>query len=641
MVLFLENTNEVCSLFEYVAEIATECGSKYRNLVKCRNNLMEFMKSNNWFGIEYELKNDVPYIHRSDIECVYDNLFLWLSAYGKPSNERIMLLLNHFDKIYPITCNLLRKFIDTRIDEYGDALLCLTDYLFYEINKEIIYYRENDIEKLVEKMHTEATYIVSRLFAEFLQTSKYKNKSLTNWVYKIDNHKRFEELKGAYEIENFSVMAYCVFNEQMWVKQNLMSKALESSVYANLWLFTALHFICALRVSDIKRLPVPNLLYSPVELRKKLKKNEFSKADATHLSEELEFLLEIKTKRPSKTLSYSNVPNLKLFVPTSLMEPFGVIMAIVLSHRSKESYGKTLFEEGSNLAWDLTQIRKFFGDDFTSAIGNRRFSNLRANKAYLQGLETVADIRYGSDGIKGYMLAALARSHKGEIGSLAKTTEVYLRDAKFSGYNPQFIIREMFERGVFGFIPTILLEMYIGSEYKKIPITQQTELICKLELTPFQIEELSKITSRALDKSRHIVSIILSDIGNCKENIHMILQNIASGNSPGVNNDCLCLRTAAKLPCPYSDRNNCIGCGFEIYTKATMHTLVNEYIRLNSLKMVNSNKADTQRYKTILETVIIPAMTEMISVSKEFYDDEINVLLDEIERGITYVNGSL
>jgi len=42
-----------------------------------------------------------------------------------------------------------------------------------------------------------------------------------------------------------------------------------------------------------------------------------------------------------------------------------------------------------------------------------------------------------------------------------------------------------------------------------------------------------------------------------------------------------------------------------------------------------------------LETVIIPAMTEMISVSKEFYDDEINVLLDEIERGITYVNGSL
>ena len=72
-----------------------------------------------------------------------------------------------------------------------------------------------------------------------------------------------------------------------------------------------------------------------------------------------------------------------------------------------------------------------------------------------------------------------------------------------------------------------------------------------------------------------------------------------------------------------------------------MHTLVNEYIRLNSLKMVNSNKADTQRYKTILETVIIPAMTEMISVSKEFYDDEINELLDEIERGITYVNGSL
>jgi hypothetical protein len=34
---------------------------------------------------------------------------------------------------------------------------------------------------------------------------------------------------------------------------------------------------------------------------------------------------------------------------------------------------------------------------------------------------------------KGYMLAALARSHKGSVGNLAKTTEIYLKDAQFSG----------------------------------------------------------------------------------------------------------------------------------------------------------------------------------------------------------------
>lgn len=60
------------------------------------------------------------------------------------------------------------------------------------------------------------------------------------------------------------------------------------------------------------------------------------------------------------------------------------------------------------------------------------------------------------------MMAALARSHKGGIGTLPEITDVYLKDANFTGYSPEFILREMFERGIFGFIPAILLEMYQG-----------------------------------------------------------------------------------------------------------------------------------------------------------------------------------
>jgi hypothetical protein len=44
---------------------------------------------------------------------------------------------------------------------------------------------------------------------------------------------------------------------------------------------------------------------------------------------------------------------------------------------------------------------------------------------------------------KGYMLAALARSHKSGFGTLPETTDIYLKDAKFSGYRPEFIAREM------------------------------------------------------------------------------------------------------------------------------------------------------------------------------------------------------
>lgn len=56
------------------------------------------------------------------------------------------------------------------------------------------------------------------------------------------------------------------------------------------------------------------------------------------------------------------------------------------------------------------------------------------------------------------MLAALARSHKGGIGTLPEITDLYLKDAAFSGYSPEFILMEMFERGILGFIPAMMLE---------------------------------------------------------------------------------------------------------------------------------------------------------------------------------------
>ena len=75
------------------------------------------------------------------------------------------------------------------------------------------------------------------------------------------------------------------------------------------------------------------------------------------------------------------------------------------------------------------------------------------------------------------MLASLARSHKGGIGKLAEMTDIYLRDAKFTGEDAGFVIREMFERGVFGFIPYMLLEMYQGKEYRALGISEQTEMV--------------------------------------------------------------------------------------------------------------------------------------------------------------------
>lgn len=233
---------------------------------------------------------------------------------------------------------------------------------------------------------------------------------------------------------------------------------------------------------------------------------------------------------------------------------------------------------------------------------------------------------------KGYILAALARSHKGGIGTLPEITEIYLRDARFTGYSPEFIAREMFERGVFSFIPNALLEIYGGNCYKALPIRSQTLLIQEVGLRPSQIENVMLAAESALHKARDTVSAIIT--GMEKRNIGAILQNIASGNALGRSPECLCLMTAAGQPCPYPSRAGCIGCGYEILTKSALRLLMREFSRLKRLR-VNAPKSEVWRYSALLNQAALPAIAEIISCAKALApDSDISHLLDIVERGL-------
>ena len=98
--------------------------------------------------------------------------------------------------------------------------------------------------------------------------------------------------------------------------------------------------------------------------------------------------------------------------------------------------------------------------------------------------------------------------------------------------------------------------------------------------------------------------------------------------------------TAAGCRCPFADRDSCIGCGYEIYTKSVMHTLMREYTRLIELKQFNG-KADTWRYIKILEQAILPAIEEMLSSMKLLYGADISSLLDIVERGLELVDNGV
>jgi hypothetical protein len=592
------------------------------------------VEDNNWFGSSYSLENDFPMIEIPILPELSDALTLWLSAYKKPGRDKIALMLRHFAGVYPETCKLYQKFVSDRRLEDNHNAWRLLDYLFSEIKKEITTFSEVDLEELIQQMDIDATLIMTRMFADFLYSAEHKGKPLTKWLYSFNPRDCPELVNDAYSVDNFAIMAFCTFNEEMWAKQNLIEKAVGSRTYADLWLFVALHFICALRISDMKRIPAPTLPYTTEIVFNKVLSRIFTKPEAVALVEELSIRFKMKHMKPSKTLGYENVPELKLSIPESLKAPLGVILAIALAHHPEIHAGGAFVKPHDK----LRTVQDFFGWQFARTLGNRRFSSRRCNKSYLQGIESASGNNNSPGKPKGYMLAALARSHKSGIGTLSEATDIYLKDAKFSGYTPEFIIQQMFERGVFSFIPSILLEMYAGFEYIVLPISRQTELICSIGLEAHRIEWMAVAIDRALKKSKKAVYSILKYPAMIKENVFKMLQNIASGNAPSKQDECLCLMTAAGFPCPSADRDGCIGCGYEIYTKTAMHILVKEYTRLVGLRN-RSSQPEAWRYEHILEQAILPAIAEILGAMKLLYPSaDPTELLEIMEKGIAYVD---
>jgi hypothetical protein len=463
----------------------------------------------------------------------------------------------------------------------------------------------------------------AQLFSEFLVYAKECGVLSNGPMYQFKSRVESKN-EGAYATNDFLKMAHIVFNDESWEREGLLEKALRSERDASLWLFVSCHFICGWRGTDIVRLPMPTLPADMNRFREQVKAGCF---DTSGILAELDFRLRYVPLMPQKTARFENVPELKLFVPESLRLPFGIIYVVAASHHLSKKPGEPFIRKYG----DRPHILSFFGKEFSKACGIHGFSSRRAVKSYLQGIEAMADSAEGKP--KGYMLAALARSHKGGIGSLPKTTDIYLKDAKFSGYRPEFIAREMFERGVFSFIPSLMMEMYASESYTGLPVSVQTKVLAEIGVEASGLEGLAKSVEYSLIKAKNAISEIMERPEDIRGSISDILQNIASGNAPGKQDGFLCLMTAVGFTCADARRSCCIGCGYEIYTKTILHSLSKEYARLQSVKG-GAEPAEALRCAKILKEAVMPAIAEIFVSMKQMYPDaDIKAMVNVTKAG--------
>lgn len=598
-------------LFEIVQITAASVDSKYRDICQCRDDLLGFLDRNEWFGRRSEWKDGRCYI--DDYHEIEAKISLWLRAYQRSPEERFKILLDEYKSIYPNVCNSFEEYaIRQEIIDKPSGWKIL-DFLLAHMSKDEI--DTKDMELMLAETSSSLPIISTKILMQFFSECNKDEK----YGYVVHKRGVRSQINTAYSFLDYSRMAYLVFNEESWRDNALIEKALESKRSADLWLYIAVHFLGALRSTDITRLPVPDLAYERDLTRDLLRDNKYPDNAAVQVAEDFQMRLKLMPYKPNKTGGYKGVSEIKLFIPESLKTAMGIILSVKLIHLGDD---RTLVTP----VQDIVTARKFFGDGFAKAAGNRRFATRRANKAYLQGIELTAENEPGKP--KGYMLAALARSHKGGIGTLPEITDVYLKDAAFSGYSPEFILREMFERGILGFIPAMMLEKYSGEAYRRLTVSQQTELIKVLGMEAYQLECISYMVRGAVDHAKEIVGRMT------REEIPVILQNLASGYAPGKQEEMLCVRSAAGYCCCDPERSSCMGCGYEVYTKAAFHLLIREFVRITKQRDAASGN-DRERYRWILEKGLMPYITETIESFPVLYPDaDMSIILDLLERGL-------
>ncbi|WP_410534399.1 hypothetical protein V6U66_05400 [Streptococcus salivarius] len=603
----------VVDLKNYLERILVELGAA---TIKHREKVSGFLLDNEWFGVSINL--DDYTISEKDAEVLKNHIKDYLTTPpGIKSMEGI------FSKKFPSTSELFVQFAEEeKLSETNRFYLL--DFLAYYLTKDLFLYSDAEVETLVEVATEVLTKSQGNILIQFIKW--LLNKGVTRYRVSFEMTKRYtiESANGAYELDEYLELMYYLFNENYIIKNDMLCKAANSKNYADTWLYLGLHFICALRSTDLERLGHPKLTREPLEVLEAVVDGTWSSSEARRTLLSITTRLTYLNLTPNKTKNASNVAQLKFHVPESCQVLIGTLLAICEVHFQLQ----IPYNAENPLIRQIKtyeKITSYMGEEIGNLFLERNFSSRSANKSYLQSVAMLADdvLEEKSElNIKGYFLAALARSHKGDFNEFAQTTTTYLKDAQLGQLKPEMVAKELFERGVLSMIPSMLLTIVTRGKYKKLSPSQQTQMIKSLDLTPIEIEKTLELSIRADSRSQQALKTLVENNVD-PEQLLTICHRIGNGEAFSKQGESMCLLSALGKLCSYDDRQHCVGCQYELQTKSTLLLLIGEFNRLNKQYQKLKNELERGKVRAILEKQIKPCLTEMLQALSEQYGEAV------------------
>lgn len=588
-----------------------------------REKVSQFLLDNSWFCISIN-KSDFT-VSEVNAVILRDKVVEYLSA--QPGIQSISTILK---QRYPATEEYFKQYVkDSNLDETSQFYL--QDFLAYYLTKDLFLYSDKELEKLIEQ----ATETLSKNHGDDCITfaSWLLQKGVTHYrnTYEMTSRYTLEDKDGAYELDDYLELMFYLFNDNYIQDNEMLAQAASSKDYADTWLYLALHFICALRTTDLERIGHPQLPRKPEAVLTAVKEGTWEGSEARRTLLSITTRLTYLNITPNKTKRTSNVSQLKFHVPESCQVLIGTLLAVCEAHYQLEQQSEFDSPLIRKIA-DYERISRYMGEEIGEFFLERDFSSRSANKSYLQAVAMLADdvLEEKSElNIKGYFLAALARSHKGSYDEFAQTTTAYLKDAQLGQLQPEMVAKELFERGVLSMVPSMLLTIVTRGKYKELSPSQQTQMIKELDLSPAEIEKTLELSIRADTRSQKALQVVVEEQMSPNQ-LLTVCHRIGNGEAFSKQAESMCLLSALGRFCPYDDRKHCVGCTYELQTTSTLLLLIGEFNRLNRQYGEVQNDLEKGKIRAILEHQLKPCLTEMLQVLSNQYGEEVLCDYEEI-----------
>ncbi|MCQ2499800.1 MAG: hypothetical protein MJ117_00465 [Lachnospiraceae bacterium] len=573
--------------------------------------IITFFVDNAWFGETLCRKNGAVLLTEEQEKLFRSKLELFLQ--GSPDEMYV-----RFGRAFPKTDMRLRDFISKTGTE-DTVRYYLTDFLLYRLEKELFLYTDPEISSLLTHASFDLTKAHGDMLTFFLAYMRSKTRTAYFKDYTLGRRYTMDSQNGAYCFDEYIQLVYYLFAEEYIQDNDMFEKAACSKNYTDTWLYLALHVIRPLRLPDLERIYHPVLPYPAEEVLERIKNGTFTDNDARKVLLSITKRMSWLPLTPNKTEGTGGVTPILFDIPVNCESMMGKLFALAQAHRD---IAGTPDAPVVRKISTYQEISRYMGEEIGELFLYNDFRSRSATKSFLQDICMVTDESSCDESgfrVKGYILAAIARSHKGSYGRFAATTFEYLKDAKLGGMNPEMVAFELLQRGVFSFMSSMLLKMMFGRQFEDLTPSEQTSVIQAVDLSPKEIEAVVSTVSLGRDAARNTLQAVITD----ETDILTVLHRIGSGGAVSKQHDCLCLMTALGRKCPEKGLRSCVACRYEISTRSTLFLLIREYNRTKNLYLAVTEPMEKAKYKTIIQTVIAPKLDEMLMVIKEEYGDEL------------------